>query len=222
MKIQPISNNQNFNGKVIVKNKISTQQNYLFNLHKPALDKMIEKMPFDLFVEQSKSRKTITLSTNVEKANSYVVRKNKQDFEQAASYAISDAKEKSEAYKMQVKGEKILDVIKLRLQCVFEGKFKEAMKHQKELAKMAVQDFKIYKGVTNFVLTDFPPEVNKILFKNTFKYKFYDLFTSKSKEEKQLRKMNKEYYKDLKAKNIKPEPQIISFSQIMGYQIIGF
>ena len=59
MKISTISNKQNFEGKLIVKNAISPQQKYLFNLHKDALEKQIKDMPFDLFVEQSKSRKTV-------------------------------------------------------------------------------------------------------------------------------------------------------------------
>ena len=223
MKVSPITNNQTFEGKVIVKNKISTQQNYLFSLHRPALEKMIEGLPFDLFVEQSKSRKTITLSTNVKDAQSYIVRKNKQNFEESAGYAIGDAKKKSPEYKMQVKAEEIFDVVKLRMINVYEGKFKEARKYQKQLAKMATQDFNIYKGVTNFVLTDFPSEVSKIMLKNSLKYKIYDMFTPKTKEEKQLRKMNKKYYKDLKAKKIEVKPpQRISFSQIMGFQNIGY
>lgn len=75
-------------------NKISSQQNYLFNLHKLNLIKMIEDMPFDLFVEQSKSKKTISLFTNVEDTYTYFVRKNKQNFEKIARYAIDDAKER--------------------------------------------------------------------------------------------------------------------------------
>ena len=216
MKVNPITTNQNFEGKVILKNKISTQQNHLFNLHKSNLEKMIADMPFDLFVEQSKSKKTITLSTNVENAYSYIVKKNKQDFEEAASYAISDAKKKSKAYQIQEKGREIFEVIKLYLLKIFEGNFKEARQYQKQLAKMAINDFEIYKGVSNFKLTDFPNDVNKILLKNSLKYKIYDLFSMKTKEEKQLRKMNKEYYKELKAKNIENKPQIISYRKLLG------
>ena len=81
---------------------------------------------------------------------------------------------------------------------------------------MAINDFEIYKGVSNFKLTDFPNDVNKILLKNSLKYKIYDLFSIKTKEEKQLRKMNKEYYKELKAKNIENKPQIISYRKLLG------
>ena len=90
MKVSAISNNQNFEGKLIVKNVINPQQRHLFNLHKDALEKQIKDMPFDLFVEQSKSKKTITLSANVDGAYSYFVRKNEQDYEKVANYAISD------------------------------------------------------------------------------------------------------------------------------------
>lgn len=219
MLVNPINNNQNFAGKVIVKNRISVQQNYLFSLHKPALEKMIEDMPFDLFVEQSKSRKTIKLSTNVKDADSYVVRKNKQDFETAAGYAIEDAKQKSPEYKMQMKGREILDVAKSRFQSLLDGKFNEVRNLDKKLAVLGTENFKVYKGVTNYRLTGFPKDVNKTLLKNIFKYKFYELFTPKTKEEKQLRKMNKEYAREMKAKGIKPKPpQIIDFSQLPGYR----
>ena len=90
MKISQIDNNINFNGKVIVKNAISPNQKHLFNLHKNNLDNKIKDMPFDLFIEQSKSKKTISLTTNVENTSAYFVRKNKQNFEEAAGYVIEE------------------------------------------------------------------------------------------------------------------------------------
>ena len=213
MKVSSITNNQSFEGKVIVKNTISSQQNYLFNLHKPALEKMIEDMPFDLFVEQSKSKKTISLSTNVEGALSFTVRKNKQDYEQAASSAISDGMKKSKIHQKQLKANEILEYVKARIMYVMCGKFKEAREFEKEIAKLAIKDFDIYKAVTNFKLTDLPPETGKILFFNSLKYRLYRAFTSKTPEEKELIKMNKKYYKDMKAQNKKIEPQIIRFPQ---------
>lgn len=93
MKISPIDNKQNFNGRVIVLGKISAAQNYLFNLHRKNLEKMISDMPFDLFVKQSRSKNTIMIATDkaIKYKNStphYMVRKNEQNFEEAAGYAI--------------------------------------------------------------------------------------------------------------------------------------
>lgn len=217
MNISPINTNQNFQGSVIVKNTISLQQRYLFNLHRPALEKMMKDLPFDLFVEQSKSKKTITLSTNVEGASAYIIRKNEQDYEVTAGYAIADAKKHSEIYKKQVKADEIFEYVKASMINVLLGKFNYAREFDKELAKRAVKDFDIYKAVTNFKIINLPEEANKILFKNTIKYKLYRAFTSKTTEEKELYKMNKKYLKDMKAQNKKIEPQIIDFSKIYGF-----
>ena len=214
MKISTISNKQNFEGKLIVKNAISPQQKYLFNLHKGALEKQIKDMPFDLFVEQSKSKKTISLCTNVEGANTYIVRKNEQDFEKAANFAISDGMKKSEAYKKMVKANEILNFVKMHMYYVISGEFKKAREVSKELAKAAVKDFEIYKSMTNFRITNIPPEAGKTLFLNSIKYKIYRAFIPKTEEEKQLYKMNKDYLKELKSKNIKPKPVEIELPRI--------
>ena len=91
-------NNQSFDGKINVIGKISKSQNYLFNLHRSNLDKMIENKPYDLFVKQSNSKKTIMVSTDKDFKIHYMVRKNKQNFEECANYEIQrkDAKLKEE------------------------------------------------------------------------------------------------------------------------------
>ena len=217
MKISTISNSQNFEGKLVVKNAISSQQRHLFNLHKENLEKQIKDMPFDLFVEQSKSKKTITLSTNVEGANAYIVRKNEQNFEKVASFAISDGMKKSEAYQKMVKANEILNYAKLQMYYVISGEFKKAREAGKELAQLAVKDFDIYKSMTNFEITNLPPEAGKILFLNSIKYKIYRAFLPKTAEEKQLYKMNKNYLKELKSKNIKPKPVKFDFMQMKTF-----
>lgn len=211
MKINPISDNQTFEGKVVVKNVISSQQKHLFNLHKKNLEKQIKEMPFDLFVEQSKSKKTINLSTNVDGASTYFVRKNEQNFEEVAGYAISDGMKKSAVYQKKVKANEILNYVKMHMSYVIFGDFKKAREISKELAKLAVKDFDIYKSMTNFRITNLPPEAGKILFINSIKYKIYRLFSPKTEEEKQLYKMNKEYLKKMKSENIKLKPVEIKF-----------
>ena len=201
MNVQPVSTNANFEGKLIIKNKINSAQNHLLNLHKQNLEKMIDDLPFDLFVEQSKSRKTISISTNVEGAGAYIVHKNKQDFEQAAGYAISDAKQKSEAYKKLMKVTEMFENSKNALVNVFLGKFKDARKCEKELAKTAVEDFDAYKSIPNVSVTNVPWFIFRKLIINIFKYRVYKAFSKKIPEEKRFMELKKEYLDELKKEN---------------------
>jgi len=111
MQVSSISNQQNFNGNVVILGKISTTQNALFNIHKAAVERMIASKPYDIFVKQSKSKKTITLSADKDCKTGYFVRKNKQNFEEAAGYVINDkdkklAIEKLESEKIKQQKEK--------------------------------------------------------------------------------------------------------------------
>jgi len=205
MQVQPITTNLNFDGKVIVKNKISVSQNYLFNLHKKNLDYMIKDLPFDLFVEQSKSKKTISLTTNVENTSSYIVRKNKQNYEEAAGLAIEDGKKKSKIYQDIIKADKMLNLCKGSFVDVIFGNFKLAREQEKELAIAAIKDFDVYKKIPPIRFTNAPLSLIMLAFLNGMKYRIYRAFSSKIPEEKQFLKMKKEYLKELKAKNIKPK-----------------
>ena len=198
MQISPISTNSTFNGRVIVKNKLSSNQNYLFNLHKEALDKMIKDMPFDLFVEQSKSGKTISLGTSVEQANTYFVRRNHQNFEEAAGFAIEDGKKKSKIYQDMIKADNMLNLSKGSFVNVIMGNFKLAREQEKELAKVAVNDFDVYKKIPKIRFTNAPWSLIKQAFLNGMKYKVYKVFSSKIPEEKQFLNMKKDYLKQLK------------------------
>ena len=201
MKTEPISTNNNFKGKVIVKNKISTAQNYLFNRHKPTLEGMIKDLPFDMFVEQSKSKKTITLSTNVEGANAYIVRKNEQNFAEAAGYTIEDAKKKSEIYQKMVRINEVLQNSHQAFLNVVFGNFKAARDYEKKNAGLVIKDYDAIKTLPKINFVNVPMEVQKMVVKNILKYRFYKLFSSKTPEEKQVAKMKKEFLNELKSKN---------------------
>ena len=201
MNIEPISTNDNFKGKVIVKNKISTAQNYLFNRHKPALEGMIKDLPFDLFVEQSKSKKTITLSTNVEGANAYIVRKNEQDFVKSAGYAIEDAKKKSEIYQKIVRLNEVLQNSYQAFLNTVLGNFKLARDFEKRAAGLAVKNYEDLKNIPKINYANVPMDIQKMVVKNIIKYKFYKIFSSKTPEEKQLAKMKRDFLKELKKEN---------------------
>ena len=201
MKTEPISTNNNFKGKVIVKNKISTAQNYLFNRHKPTLEGMIKDLPFDLFVEQSKSKKTITLSTNVEGANAYIVRKNEQNFVEAAGYTIEDAKKKSEIYQKMVRINEVLQNSHQAFLNVVFGNFKAARDYEKKNAGLVIKDYDAIKTLPKINFVNVPMDVQKMVVKNILKYRFYKLFSRKTTEEKQVAKMKKEFLNELKSKN---------------------
>ena len=161
MKIKQIGISPNFDGKIVVKNAISSNQKHLFDLHKNNLDMMIKDMPFDLFVKQSKSKKTISLSASVDGASAYIVRKNKQDFETAASLAIEEGKKKSKLYQDTIKAQKILDVGREAYINMVLGNFKEARQLEKEHAKLALADFELYKQIPHLVLAGVPKEIIK-------------------------------------------------------------
>lgn len=201
MKTEPISTNNNFKGKVIVKNKISTAQNYLFNRHKPTLEGMIKDLPFDLFVEQSKSKKTITLSTNVEGTNAYIVRKNEQNFVEAAGYTIEDAKKKSEIYQKMVRINEVLQNSHQAFLNVVFGNFKAARDYEKKNAGLVIKDYDAIKTLPKINFVNVPMDVQKMVVKNIIKYRFYKIFSRKTTEEKQVAKMKKEFLNELKSKN---------------------
>ena len=211
MKTYPISSNTAFSGNVILKNRLSVNQNYLFNLHKQNLEKMIKDMPFDLFAEQSKSRKTIQISINVEGANVYFVRKNEQDFEKAAGLAIEDAKKKSELYQTMVKVNELLGFRQNVFANVITGNFKEARKSEKQLAKYAIKNFEYYKKMPKINFTNVPLEIQKTAIFNSIKYRFYKIFQIKTPEEKTFLKMLKEYRRELKRENKQVQTVNIQF-----------
>lgn len=198
MQVYSISDKQSFNGSVIVSGKISAQQRHLFNLHKGALEKMVKDLPFDLFVEQSKSKKTIKLSTNVKDSISRQVYKNEQNFSEVARLVVEDSKKKSEVYQKMVVAEKIVNMQKSLLLKIFSGEYREARKAEKNLAKFEVENFEAYKLIPNIVLNA-PPELHFKMAAKSIKYRIYKAFTRKTDEEKQLVKMGKEYLEELKS-----------------------
>ena len=209
MDIEPVSNKQSFTGKIIIKNPISKTQNYLFNLHRPALEQKIKDMPFDLFVEQSKSRKTITLSTNVDGASSFFVRKNKQNFVEVADYVIEDSKKKSVLYQRMLKVNEMFEYNKSILINIMTGNFEQVRAAEKQLAKVGVEDFEAYKMLPHVKFnTSF--DVAKIFMKNGFKYRVYKMFSRKTPEEKAFLKMKKAYVKELKANHQEVKTVVIN------------
>lgn len=198
---QNIETNINFNGNIIVKNKISTTQRSLFNAHKKSLDAMIKDLPFNLHVEQSKSRKTIQISADVENADKFIVRKNKQYFEKAAGYAIADGKRKSEAYNKLLRANNMFDKSKNLFLSIVLGNFKDARGYEKDLAKLAVSDFDTYKELPKVNFSNVPFAVAAKTMYNGFRYNIYKLFSKKTPEEKEFAKKRTDYLKTLKIEN---------------------
>lgn len=211
MKVNTVSNKQSFEGKVIIDGKINRLYRLLIDRNKPDIENRIKDLPFDIVVKESKSKKSITLTADVEGADTFVLKQRKPNVIETAGMAIEDGKQKSPAYKKLVKANEILNYTKLGMLNILSGNFKEAREAHKQLAKIAVEDFETYKQATNFKITNLPPEAGKPLLINSLKYRLYYAFSPKTPEEKQLEKMNKEYMKKLKENKIERKPQIIKF-----------
>lgn len=217
MSVNSISYQPNFNGKIVLKNKLSSNQNYLFNLHKSALEQKIKDMPFDLFVEQSKSKKTINLSTNVKNTETLFVRKNKQNFEEIADLVILDAKKKYEAYQKLQKVNEIFNYEKYVMMNVVTGNFKAARNAEKQLAKIGTEDFDTYKSIPKMKISGVPFQVGMLVFKNSLKYRLYKLFSKKTPEEKTFLAMKKAYLKELKEQKQEIKTVEIDFPRIYQF-----
>lgn len=80
MKVDKVNSNS-FCGQIVEVGKISKTQKYLFNLHRQSILKMLQDMPFDLYVKQSSSKKNIMLSTDKDFSKVKLVKKNTHAFE---------------------------------------------------------------------------------------------------------------------------------------------
>ena len=78
------------------------------------------------------------------------------------------------------------------------GNFKEARNSQKEFAKIAVSDFETCKTLPNINYTNVPIKMFLGVWFKSLKFRFYKLFTEKSPEEKQLKKLYKTFLKEQK------------------------
>lgn len=199
MEISSVSDKNVFTGSIIIKNQISKAQKHLFELHKPAIEKKIKDLPFDLFVEQSKSKKSISLTAGVNDANSFAVLKNKQNFEEMADFAIADGMKKSEVYKKMMIIDEMVNYNKLFLANIAFGKFKEARAVEKTLAKLGVENFAEYKEIPKVSVKNVPWDVWKASLVNGIKYRIYRAFSKKTPEEKSFLRMKKEYFQELKS-----------------------
>ena len=208
MSVNSISYQPNFNGKIVLKNKLSSNQNYLFNLHKSALEQKIKDMPFDLFVN---------LSTNVKNTETFFVRKNKQNFEEIADLVILDAKKKYEAYQKLQKVNEMFNYEKYVMMNVVTGNFKAARNAEKQLAKIGTEDFDTYKSIPKMKISGVPFQVGMLVFKNSLKYRLYKLFSKKTPEEKTFLAMKKAYLKELKEQKQEIKTVEIDFPRIYQF-----
>lgn len=88
---------------------------------------------------------------------------------------------------------------------IMDGKFREARKFQKELAKSAVDDFDTYKKLPfiHFTVPGMPITAFFGMIFNNLKFKIFSKFTKKTPEEKQFNNLAKEYYGKLTKEDIK-------------------
>ena len=214
MNVNPINNNnQTFEGKLVQKGAIAKEQRALYLKKKPAIEGMIKELPFDLTVTQNNKSKIISMTTNVEGAKSFVVKKGKH-FVEAASAAIEDAKSKSKLYKKLQNANEMLEYSGIVISNIIFGKFKEARAAEKSLAEICIKNFEDYKLIPRIIYRNIPRFLQKMVLINSIKYRIYKAFTKKTPEEKQFMKMKKEYLEELKSQNKKLEVVYIDFPNI--------
>jgi len=89
---------------------------------------------------------------------------------------------------------------------ILDGKFRDARKYQKELAANAIADYETYKRLP-FIKYTMPvrnslKDVIGMAF-NSFKFNIFSKFCKKTPDEKQLYKLNKEYFSKFTKEDIK-------------------
>ena len=86
-----------------------------------------------------------------------------------------------------------------------DGKFRDARKYKKELAKEAVNDFETYKKLPflHFDIAHVPVKAILDMALNSYKFKIFNKFIKKTPEEKQFDKLSKEYFSSLSPEEIK-------------------
>ena len=213
MYVNPINNNQTFEGKVIKNSHLMKEQRVFLKESQSTLEGMIQDLPFDLLITQNKKTKRVSMTTNVEGAKSFIVRKGKH-FVEAASAAIEDAKSKSKLYKKLQNANEILEYSGNVLSNIIFGKFKEARAAEKSLAEICIKNFEDYKLIPRIIYRNIPRFLQKMVLINSIKYRIYKAFTKKTPEEKQFMKMKKEYLEELKSQNKKLEVVYIDFPNI--------
>lgn len=100
---------------------------------------------------------------------------------------------------------KIFELRKQMDLSVLDGKLREARNCQKEIAKVALEDFETYKTVPfmHYILPRMGlKEILKLMF-NSFEFKIYSKFVKRTPEEKQFTKLSRDYYKTLTPEDIK-------------------
>lgn len=98
MQIQNISNQQSFKGNVIMVGKFGEVPEKIIQKSLPKLEKIIEKKPYDLFLEQHKNKGVINVYAQKEKdfklnrgPVSSVTMNDKEDFyEKCAEYVVKE------------------------------------------------------------------------------------------------------------------------------------
>ena len=118
---------------------------------------------------------------------------------------ITDFKASYKDLDTAIRAAKMFELRKQVSISVLDGKFREARKQQKELAKAAVDDFETYKTLPfiHFIMKSFPLKSVIGLMINTLGFKIFNKFSKKTQEEKQLLNLSKEYYRNLTKDDIK-------------------
>lgn len=86
---------------------------------------------------------------------------------------------------------------------ILSGKFKQAREAQRELAKIAVDDFETYKSLPGIKFSNVPLKAWLAFLLKSFGFKIFKLFSKKTPEEKQFAERCKSYAKELRPEDKK-------------------
>jgi len=101
-----------------------------------------------------------------------------------------------------LKAQKMFQLRQQTLLSIMDGKYKNARKIQKELAKNAIEDFDTYTTLPKVNFTNIPLKLWFSMLWKSIKFRIFKAFTKNSPEEKILNKKIKTYKKTLTKEDI--------------------
>ena len=100
---------------------------------------------------------------------------------------------------------------------IANGKFRAARASQKEFAKIATEDFDTYKTLPIITVRNFGfKEWLGLAFKR-LAFKIFKAFTKKTPEEKQLKNMAQQYYKEVSSEELKKRTVNVDLKELFYF-----
>ena len=101
------------------------------------------------------------------------------------------------------RAQRMYELNRQHLMSIMDGKYKEAVRVRRNLAKIALEDFETYKTLPILSFKNVPLKIWLSLLSKSIKYRLYKLFTRKTPEEKEFYNLCQEYQKTLTPEDIR-------------------